>query len=72
VAYTDGVTEAANASGELWGVESLKRLLRSCSQEAPNEIVERILTELSDFTNGESQRDDETLLVMKVQDGCET
>jgi sigma-B regulation protein RsbU (phosphoserine phosphatase) len=71
VAYTDGVTEAANPSGELWGLESLERLLRSCSQKAPREIVERILAEVSDFANGESQRDDVTLVVVKVQEGCE-
>jgi serine phosphatase RsbU (regulator of sigma subunit) len=71
VAYTDGVTEAANPSGELWGLESLERLLRSSSQKAPKEIVERILTEVSDFANGEPQRDDVTLVVVKVQKGCE-
>ena len=71
VAYTDGITEAANTSGELWGLERLEGLLRSCSQKAPSEIVERILAEVSDFADGELQRDDATLVVMKVQDGCE-
>lgn len=71
VAYTDGITEAANSSGEQWGMESLERLLRSCCQKSPRQIVECILAELSDFTDGETQRDDETLLVMKVQAGCE-
>ena len=71
VAYTDGITEAANASGELWGLERLERLLRSCNRMAPNEIVERILAEVSEFANGEPQHDDITLVVMKVQEGCE-
>ena len=71
VAYTDGITEAANASGDMWGLERLERLLRSCSRMAPNEIVERILADVSEFANGESQRDDVTLVVMKVQEGCE-
>jgi serine phosphatase RsbU (regulator of sigma subunit) len=71
VAYTDGITEAANASSELWGLERLERLLRSCSRIAPNQIVERILAEVSEFANGEPQRDDVTLVVMKVQEGCE-
>src|SRR5215468_7618505 len=35
VAYTDGITEAANTSGQLWGVEKLESLLRSCSRMAP-------------------------------------
>ena len=71
VAYTDGITEAANPSGELWGLEKLENLLRSCSQMTPGEIVERVLAEVSDFANGEPQRDDVTLVVMKVQEGCE-
>jgi len=71
VAYTDGITEATNCSGELWGMERLERLLRSCSQMTPGEIVERVLAEVSDFATGESQRDDVTLVVMKVQEGCE-
>lgn len=71
VAYTDGITEAANTSGELWGLERLEGLLRSCSRMAPSEIVERMLAEVSDFADGEPQRDDVTLVVMKVQEGCE-
>jgi hypothetical protein len=35
------------------------------------EIVERILAEVSDFANDEPQRDDVTLVVMKVQEGCD-
>lgn len=71
VAYTDGITEAANTSGEFWGMEGLESLLRSCSRMAPGEIVERILAEVSDFAKGEPQRDDVTLVVMKVQEGCD-
>lgn len=43
----------------------------SCSRMAPSKIVECILDEVSDFANGEPQRDDVTLVVMKVQEGCE-
>jgi serine phosphatase RsbU (regulator of sigma subunit) len=68
VAYTDGITEAANPSGQLWGLERLESLLRSCSRMTPREIVERILAEVSEFANGEPQSDDMTLVVMKVQE----
>src|SRR5262249_51560646 len=67
VAYTDGIPEATNSSGELWGLERLESLLRSCSKKSPSEIVERVLAEMSDFASGEPQRDDVTLVVMKVQ-----
>ena len=71
VAYTDGITEAAHTSGQLGGVEKLESLLPSCSRMTPGEVVERILAEVSDFANGERQRDDVALVVMKVQDGCD-
>jgi sigma-B regulation protein RsbU (phosphoserine phosphatase) len=71
VAYTDGITEAANSSGELWGVNRLESLLRSCSQMGPSQIVENILAKVSDFAKDEPQRDDVTLVVMKVREGCE-
>jgi serine phosphatase RsbU (regulator of sigma subunit) len=71
VAYTDGITEAANTFGELWGLERLESLLRSSNRRAPNEIIERILSEVSDFANGEPQHDDATLVVMKVLEGPE-
>ena len=71
VAYTDGITEAANSSGEQWGLERLESLLRSCSRMTSGEILERILADVSDFAHGEPQRDDVTLVVMKVQEGCD-
>lgn len=70
VAYTDGLTEAVNPFDEQWELGRLESLLRSCGQRAPSEIVECILAEVSVFANGEPQRDDLTLVVMKVQEGC--
>ena len=71
VAYTDGITEAANAAGEQWGLERLERLLSSSAGMTSGEIVTRILEAVSDFAEGEPQRDDVTLVVMNVQEGCD-
>ena len=71
VAYTDGITEAANPSGEFWGEERLEQLLCSCRGMSADQIVTRILEEVSQFADGEPQRDDATLVVMRVQGGCE-
>jgi len=71
VAYTDGITEAANPAGEQWGLERLERLLRSSAGMTSGEIVTRVLEAVSDFAEGEPQRDDVTLVVMNVQEGCE-
>jgi len=69
IAYTDGITEAENRQHELWGEQSLEALLRSCSRKSPKEIINAILDQVSTFANGEPQRDDVTVLVMRVEAG---
>jgi sigma-B regulation protein RsbU (phosphoserine phosphatase) len=71
VAYTDGITEADNREHEPWGQQSLEALLKSCNRKSPKEIINAILEQVSTFANGQPQRDDETLLVMRVEAGCD-
>jgi serine phosphatase RsbU (regulator of sigma subunit) len=71
VAYTDGITEVENRSGEPWGQRGLENLLRSCSHETPEQIIKCILDEVSTFADRLPQRDDMTLVVMRVQEGCD-
>jgi serine phosphatase RsbU (regulator of sigma subunit)/DNA-binding transcriptional regulator YhcF (GntR family) len=71
VAYTDGITEAENPRSDQWGEQRLEGLLRSCSRESPERIINRILDEVSAFADGQPQRDDATLVVMSVQEGCD-
>jgi phosphoserine phosphatase RsbU/P len=70
VAYTDGITESENASGESWGKERLETLLRACHDRTPGQIVRRILDEVSGFAENRPQVDDMTLVVLCVQDGA--
>jgi sigma-B regulation protein RsbU (phosphoserine phosphatase) len=71
VAYTDGITEADNPDGDFWGEQRLDSLLRSCSDGTLEQIIRCILDEVSAFANGQPQRDDVTLMVMSVQEGCD-
>jgi serine phosphatase RsbU (regulator of sigma subunit) len=71
IAYTDGITEAENRQHELWGQQRLEALLKSCSRKSPKEIINTILEHVSTFANGQPQRDDITLLVMRVEAGCD-
>ena len=71
VACTDGITEAENRQSELWGEQRLENLLRSRSRETPEQIITGILDEVSAFAAGQAQRDDVTLVVMSVQEGCD-
>ena len=71
VAYTDGITEAENRQREQWGVRGLENMLRSCGRATSEQIIRRILDEVSVFANGQPQHDDMTLVVMDVQQGCD-
>jgi sigma-B regulation protein RsbU (phosphoserine phosphatase) len=70
IAYTDGITETENRNGELWGLEGLEAVLRWCHGATPEKIIQCILDRVSSFANGQPQRDDMTLVVMRVQAGC--
>ena len=67
VAYTDGITEAQTHDYELWGRQRLESLICSNRGATPQQIVQRIVSEVSDFAAGGSQTDDMTLLVMEVR-----
>ena len=66
ILYTDGVTEAMNCSKQLFGEERLLQTL-SANNASPQEIVELIRTEVSEFAGAEPQSDDITLLVMRYK-----
>jgi len=70
VAYTDGITEVENRDGEQWGQRGLEKLLVSCRNGTPEQIIRCVLGAVSGFADGLPQRDDMTLLVMRVKDGC--
>jgi serine phosphatase RsbU (regulator of sigma subunit) len=71
IAYTDGITEVQDCKGELWGQERFEQLLSSCGCGLPKELMDRILGEVSGYASGQPQRDDMTLVVIKVEEGCE-
>ena len=67
VAFTDGVTEALNASEEEFGEDRLKDLLREIMHLPVNEISARISDALKNWIKDAAQYDDLTFVVMKVR-----
>lgn len=68
IAYTDGVIEAANQSGEEWGVQGLLQARAAwtpqCGQDA-DDLVRLIFDSMDDFSGGR-QTDDATVVVLRV------
>lgn len=63
--YTDGVVEAADASGRALGTEGLAQLIERRRAEHPQAAVRAILGEIRGRSPGAS-RDDQALLVLKA------
>jgi serine phosphatase RsbU (regulator of sigma subunit) len=63
IAYTDGVIEAVNPSGEEWGVEGIRKAAAESKAERADELVNAIFASLDEFSLGQ-QTDDATVVVM--------
>jgi len=64
--YTDGITEAMNSQGELYGVKRLIDVIRGNCQAETKEIVKKILADISKFSQSTEQHDDITLIIIKA------
>ena len=67
VACTDGIIETESKGGELWGQQRLEHLLSTCASRRPRQVLQSIVQEVSAFASGRAQKDDMTLVVLKVQ-----
>ena len=66
--YTDGVTETENEMGEFYGEEKLISALKRYHEEHCKNIQDGILNEIIKFRGLQKQRDDITMVVLKVKD----
>jgi sigma-B regulation protein RsbU (phosphoserine phosphatase) len=65
VLYTDGITEANNVRGEMFGLDRMDKVLENCSVTA-SDLLKSVLAAVDDFTEGRAADDDRTLLVAKI------
>jgi serine phosphatase RsbU (regulator of sigma subunit) len=65
VAYSDGITEAINDSGQ-FGEDRLVAAVREHAHESPDRILSGILDRVREFSDG-AQSDDLTLVVTRVR-----
>jgi sigma-B regulation protein RsbU (phosphoserine phosphatase) len=70
--FSDGVSEAMNAAEEEFGETRLQELLIRNADESAQELVERILTAIHDFTGQTPWHDDLTLMVLRPKEDVQT
>lgn len=66
ILFTDGVTEAVNASDQEFGKERLEALLDDAGPLPAAELLARIYAEVDHFAAGEDQADDITCLALRL------
>jgi sigma-B regulation protein RsbU (phosphoserine phosphatase) len=65
--YTDGVTEAMDGEGELFGEARLEQLFSQCREDSAGAFASAILEAIVEFTGETPQSDDLTLLILHRQ-----
>jgi len=63
--YTDGLTEARDPSGELYGPERLERSLEGCRGLPIRDTLERVWSDVASFRSETTASDDATLLLIR-------
>lgn len=63
--YTDGVTEAPDANGELFGAQRLEALILGSNDWGASALAEQIATRVSDFNAEPDLRDDLTAVILR-------
>lgn len=63
--FTDGVTEAPDSNGQLFGEDRLKKLLKTNFTQPLREVVEEIIDSVAEHSSDAPRSDDVTLLVFR-------
>jgi serine phosphatase RsbU (regulator of sigma subunit) len=67
VAFTDGVTEALNPSGDEFGEDRLKDLLRSVRGASADDVTAHLAAAMKAWIGGAEQHDDLTFVVVAIR-----
>jgi phosphoserine phosphatase RsbU/P len=65
--YTDGITEAENPEGDLYGQNRLEEKFLLAGSDQPGPCLSGLLRDLDDFSVGTHRSDDLTLVAVRVQ-----
>lgn len=65
VIYSDGIDEAQNAEGKLYGEGRFKEWLLKNPDCSPSETIDLLIKDVEEFRSSEEQSDDITVIVIK-------
>lgn len=65
VMYTDGISEARDVGGEMYGEQRIADIVRTLADRTAEEICKGILDDVQKFARGSDETDDKTVVVVK-------
>jgi phosphoserine phosphatase RsbU/P len=68
VFFSDGLADAQNPEGEMFGTEQLCEIVQQNAFLGANELADLVMDRISKFQAGAEHFDDETLIVLRVKD----
>jgi len=69
--YTDGISEAVNASGTEYGAARLSSVAGERHGWVPQELAAACMKDVQNYSSGRKQADDQTLMVVHRADTVE-
>ena len=64
---TDGIWETHNQQGDMFGKDTLRKIIRMHANEPAKGIILAVVDAIEDFRSSREQEDDVTLVVIKVE-----
>jgi sigma-B regulation protein RsbU (phosphoserine phosphatase) len=67
VFFSDGILDARNKSGDLFGRGGVERVIAACADQSPDCVVTSLFKAVEEFAAGEDVFDDQTVVAIKVK-----
>ncbi len=68
VFFSDGILDATNSKGELFGRHRVEEIVASCAKKSADCVVNTIFKAVADHASGVEAFDDQTVLAIRVKD----
>jgi sigma-B regulation protein RsbU (phosphoserine phosphatase) len=72
VFFSDGMLDARNRAGEMFGRKGVERVIASCGDQSPQCIVTSLFQAVEEHAAGEDPFDDQTVVAIKVKGSAAT
>jgi sigma-B regulation protein RsbU (phosphoserine phosphatase) len=67
VFFSDGILDASNKAGEMFGRKGVERVIAACPEQSPECVVSSLFQAVEEHSEGQSAFDDQTVVAIKVK-----